>query len=781
MGVEIFGKMVSGNVLKRSNMEAGLNVLSSALTSLQAQLQANQSPDKTLGTPFASQQPNADWSTVAQMGPGNPATPFPLGGEPRQWVYRVGWNFPTPPDSDRRIDGQLLRRLADMTFLIRRAIEIRKTEICALDWDIVPSQDALQDPKYGNTQRERGKTIAKKYGDMTREIRQFFQYPEGYYTTYDAKNWIRKGEISWKDWLNAVIEDYYVGDWLTIWPQKTLGGKLVALRRVDGENTKVLLSLDGRLPAPPLPAYQIYAYGVPRASFTQDELYFWPRNLRNITPYGFSHVEQCMILMLLLLRYDQFNIAMYNDSTLPLGILEAPENQSPQQIQDIADFLNGAVSTVADKMRVYPAPAGTKWQAIKPFEFDVTFANYVIDLACVAMDVTRQEMGFAPSNSNGLGGSGHAQAMEDLEKRKGLIPLAKWIEEKMTRIIRDHWGTTDIEFKFTELITEDLNEKYEANDKALRSGQISLDQVLEELGGEGIGWGHMIETHAGVILPEQQLLITSQGVLPLTPQQQATGGFPPTGDPQTDAQNAGIVEAIKQHLSSKAASPTSDDDERKKREEEMTAGWLALLRKKKNAIKNESFVTSAQVRRAFYFSDDDVTELAEIIAQHRLEAYQDAYNELPQTDWVDGEPDWSEIILGEVQKAAEHARMIADTWNSDLNESAVRIEATGADVDELVKQLTEWMDDRADWKGQQIAITEVTDAESDAGSDWSSHHQTNGIGYMKWVAKMDHKTCRGCRELHGRVVDPEVIKPPRHPNCRCQLVPIGTPIRFERR
>lgn len=271
MSVRIFGKTVSGHALKRGIMGSGLTVLPTVLSSLQSQLQANQRPDPTLGTPFASNQPNADWATVAQMGPGNPATPFPLGGEPRQWVYRVGWNFPTPPDSDRRINGQLLRQLADIAFLIRRAIEIRKTEICALEWDIVPSQDALQDPNYGDTQRDRGKAIAKKYGDMIREIRQFFQYPEGYYTTYDAKNWIRKGEISWKDWLNAVIEDYYVGDWLTIWPQKTLGGKLVALRRVDGEHTKVLLGLDGRLPAPPLPAYQVYAYGVPRASFTQDE------------------------------------------------------------------------------------------------------------------------------------------------------------------------------------------------------------------------------------------------------------------------------------------------------------------------------------------------------------------------------------------------------------------------------------------------------------------------------------------------------------------------------
>jgi hypothetical protein len=89
-------------------------------------------------TAFASATDNR--LSAAAMGPGEPARPFPLGGEPRQMQYRVGWNFPSPPDTDRGIGSNLLRSLADSCDLVRRCIEIRKAELCALDWDIVPSE-----------------------------------------------------------------------------------------------------------------------------------------------------------------------------------------------------------------------------------------------------------------------------------------------------------------------------------------------------------------------------------------------------------------------------------------------------------------------------------------------------------------------------------------------------------------------------------------------------------------------------------------------------------------
>ncbi|SIS88489.1 phage portal protein [Alicyclobacillus vulcanalis] len=748
-------------------------------------------PDPTLGAPFASPYytpPSSDVSVVGQMGPGNPGTDFPLGGEPRQWVYRVGWNFPTTPDSDRQVDGRLLRMLADVTFLIRRAIEIRKAQLTALEWDIVPSAAALQSPELGNTQRERTRNLQRRYGALIEELREFFAYPEAYYTTRDGKRWYRKGEVSWADWLNAVIEEYYVGDWLTIWPQKTLGGKLMALRRVDGEHIKVLIGLDGRIPAPPLPAYQVFAYGAPRLTFTQDELYYWPKNVRNITPYGFSHVEQCMILMLLLLRYDQFNLAMYNESTLPLGILEAPENVSPEQIKDIADFLNGAVATVADKMRVYPAPNGTKWQPIKPFTFDRTFADYVIDLACLAMGVTRQEMGFAPSGQHGLGGSGHANAQEDLEYRRGIIPLAKWLEEKMNRIIRDHWGTNLVEFRFTELVSDSVAEKYDANDKAIRSGQVSLDQIVEELGGEAPGWGHMIETKAGVILPEQNLLITASGIYEIKPPEPNANPQQPqqaqprqTNEQPEDKDNE--QEDEEPHQAEKAAkaapvfgttSTEDEDDERKKHEEELMAAFLVLMHLKRQGLKGRTFARWTDVKRAFSLTEDEVAALAQDIAKARVKAYLSAYGVLPQSDWANAPEPVKRAVERMTELAVQHAKGIAETWRKDLEQEVEKLRAQGFKPSDVTDALIDWIESREGWKGKEIGITEVTDAITHAQKDWADEHPGETVdGRMRWVAVMDDNTCEHCRAMHGQIVDPKTAKPPMHPNCRCTLVPVG--------
>ncbi len=345
----------------------------------------NQQPDPTLGAPFSSFPNNR--LTVAQMGPGEPAENFPLGGEPRQWKYRIGWNFPTTPDTDRGINGELLRALADASWLVRRCIEIRKGELCSLEWDIVPR---------GQSARER-RANAQKHEALIAHLREFFRYPEGYFSfvtpderweeigpgvergVMDRGQWERRGLVSWQDWLNACLEDYYVGDWLSLWPQRTLGNEMLGLRRVDGEHIKALLDLDGRTPPPPMPAWQQYLYGVPRASWSADEFYYLPRLLRNMSPYGFSHIQQALVMINQALRFDMWNTAAYTESTIPMGLLETPQGFTADQIRDVADFLNGAVADLAARQRVYPVPAGTRWQPIKPFIFDEKFAMWVIE------------------------------------------------------------------------------------------------------------------------------------------------------------------------------------------------------------------------------------------------------------------------------------------------------------------------------------------------------------------------------------------------------------------
>ena len=476
---------------------------------------ANTLHDPTLGAPFASADNRL---TVAQMGPGQPAENFPLGGEPRQMLYRVGWNFPTTPDSDRGVSAELLRTLSRSYFLLRRCIERRKSELCSFEWDIVPRE----------RNHRRAREMAIKNADLIAKVRQFFAYPEAYYALRGGQ-WVRDGLTSWQDWLRACLEDVFVGDWLTLWPQMTYGGDLLGLRRVDGAHIKPLLDLDGRTPPPPMPAFQYYLYGAPRAAYAADELFYWPHNPMNTTPYGYSHVEQALVLLNMGIRFDMWNTAAFSDATVPMGLLKTPEKITPEQIQDIADYLNGVIGgNLSERQRIHPVPFGTEWQAIKPQEFNNDYAMYLIQLTCVALDVLPSELGFTP-NRAALGGSGWAQEQSD-QARQNRIAFAYWVQGKMTQIVHHFWGAIggyDLEFRFTDLVREDSLAKWESNDKALRSGQMSLDEIVEADGGDRPNFGRMIETKIGIILPERGLFISGQGVLPLEAGAQHTPAPPP--------------------------------------------------------------------------------------------------------------------------------------------------------------------------------------------------------------------------------------------------------------
>jgi SPP1 gp7 family putative phage head morphogenesis protein len=745
----LFGREIG--IGKADRTRGTLQVLPTVLSTLQSQLQGGPVPDPTLGAPFTSHIPGSNWSTVAQMGPGQPATPFPIGGEPRQWVYRVGWNFPTPPDSDRRIDGQLLRILADTYFLLRRCIEVRKAEIISLEWDIVPARWAVKDPRFGETQGDRARTVRRVFAEQERRIRELFMAPEGKLTTYDGgQTWQRYERTEWPDWLNAVLEDYFVGDWVTLWPQRTLGGDLVSLNRVDGEHTKVLIGLDGRVPEPPLPAYQQYLYGVPRASFTADELYFWPRNLRNITPYGFSHVEQMLILIDLCLHYDKWNLSMYNESTLPVGLLETGPGLTRDQIQDIADFLNGAVGPQAgQRMRTYPVPAGTRWQALKPFEFNPEFANYLIDLTLLGMDLNRREVGLEPTQSR-MGSKGEAENDTEVQRRRH-VPLAHWVESRMNRVIRDWFGRAPLEFRFVEIMHDQLAEKYQQNRVAVLSGQISYDTMVEELGGQGAGLGHLIETHAGVILPDKGLVITPGGVVPLEAQEQ------PGATPQM-----------------KAALPSGGDDDRRRDEEEFLLLWRRWMQGRQDRASSVRAVDLEGARGAWMLTPEDATQLGNLIAETKATAFARALDELPGALFGERQVDMDEAARRIVAESVAHAQGIVDTWNSDVNRRADELEKQGVtQPDAMQEALGEWTKARVEWKGEQIAATEVTEARAMAQADWAADRPAQSVGLMRWVAVMDDRTCGVCRARNGSLVDPQREAPPAHVNCRCNLAMPG--------
>lgn len=775
------GSRVPGRQDRMLSPDFRRQAVATALANVSREQAMSLQPDPTLGAPFSSFPDNR--LTVAQMGPGEPAENFPLGGEPRQWVYRVGRNFPTTPDTDRGISGELLRMLADASWLVRRCIEIRKHELCSLDWDIVPR---------GQSAKER-RANAERHDDLIKYLREFFRYPEAYFSydydeapgdAVDVGSWQRRGLLGWQDWLNACLEDYFVGDWLSIWPQRTLGNEMLGLRRVDGSTIKALVDLDGRIPPPPMPAWQQYLYGVPRASWSADEFYFLPRDVRNTTVFGFSTVQQSLVMVNLALKFDQWNTAAYTESTIPMGLLETPEGFTADQIRDVADFLNGAVADLAARQRVYPVPNGTKWQPIKPFDFNSEFAYFLVESTAGCFDVQAQELGIV-RQTGGLGSKGHAESQEAIRRRKSFIPTARWVESWMTRIINEQWrkeGGAALEFRFPDLVHDEQQQKVEALKVAIMTGQKSLDEICEEQGEPGPGFGRLLETSQGLLFLDKGMALTANGMVPLRlPKPGESAIFGPHQPPSADGSHEPEPrdEGGGQDPKAEKVAAEAVDERRKKREETFMLAWLLFWRDKLRAAGETEPDRHEMAERALELTRDDELKLAQLLqGALRAPAYAAAWASLQADTGSKVLPSRSDDYRLDYNSQA-HAAKIAQTYHTDLDAAYQKLlSETQLNRDEpqrakaILAALIEWAHGRAKWKGEQVAATEATDAEAQAARDFATQNPKL-LSTYRWRAVMDEKTCEVCRNLDGQIVSASGPHPPAHPSCRCTLEPVA--------
>lgn len=411
----------------------------------------------------------------SQLGPGVPPKPMPLGGEPRQFQYRPGWNIPSSP-GEGRISAETLRFFADNYDLLRRCIEVRKSEIKGLEWDIVPME----------ANKKKSQALRERHSDLIEQIKAFFQYPEAYMAKAGTQ-WIRRGYVDWDAWIGAVLEEHFVGDWLAIYPRRKLNGEPLRLERIDGSTIKVLLTVDGRTPIPPEPAYNQWLHGRVAAQFTIEELLYKPRNRRNHTPYGYSNVEQILAHINEAIRFQMWTTAYFSDGSIPEGFFTAPEGWNTQQITEFNDYINSALKGDPKALREFHlVPYGSTYLNVKPFTFDDKFARYLAEKTCILMDVQPTEVGWSPQS--GLGGSGWSEGQEAVTKRKSTGPLARWLAGVFTEIIHNVFGARDLQFAFTSIQDEDEDKRVATDKDRLMNGQATLDQILQERGEEPVGF-----------------------------------------------------------------------------------------------------------------------------------------------------------------------------------------------------------------------------------------------------------------------------------------------------
>ena len=452
--------------------------------------------------------------------PGLPITPGainPVGdsgrADPRRYEYQVAQNINVATEQ-KLVPFKTLRGAADQIDIVRRCIEVLKSKVTGIDWDITIAEDAAEKivAEIGGDHVRAMAQAREKFSDEIYRLRTFWENPD------------KANGLTFIDWLMIALEEILVIDALAIWPQKTVGGDLYGLQILDGATIKPLIDDRGMRPMAPQAAFQQILYGFPRSEFaapsddiqadgefTSDELTYLVRNRKATSVYGSSPVERCLPVADLYLRRQQWLRAEYTDGVMPELMFKVDPDfgNDPILLRQLESSLNDDLAGQTEqRKRARVLPAG-----FDPVQFDgygekfkEVLDTYLVTSICGHFGVMPSEIGF--SGHGGLGQSGHQKGEQESAQQIGVGPLVLWLSKMLTNLSYSYLGMPrELEFKF--MISEGNDNQSEAQraDIELRGATRTINERRSQLGLP------LLDTPAA----DQPMLVAGAGVFLFTP------------------------------------------------------------------------------------------------------------------------------------------------------------------------------------------------------------------------------------------------------------------------
>lgn len=437
----------------------------------------------------APPMPREDFGFGLPFNPGVPLVPYSIDPResasgrpaPRRSEFQVAVNMQLTPQ--RMVPFPILRSAAERVDVIRRCIEVRKSQMLALDWDIMLTRQSirrimLQDNI--STPGEAARVARERFtADMVR-LRDWWEKPDAF-----------NGQ-SFSVWLGLLLEEQLVTDAVSIWPRPQGNGEIVSLEILDGSTIKPLLDYRGSTPVSPNPAFQQVLYGFPRGEFTAshsqtpdayraDQLIYRPRYVRSWTPYGCPNTEQALAAADIYLKRMDWIRGEFTDGTTPDTWLKTPADtakMNPDNIRAWEAAINAELAGQdAERRHLRMLPPGYTPEAMANFaeKYNAEMDEFFIKLLCMSFDVMPTEIGFAPNK--GLGGKGNQEGEANSAFRKAVRPTAVWIGDLLTDISRQYLGMpAELEFKLLGYEVEDQNTEDLVEDMQVKGGRSTINE-----------------------------------------------------------------------------------------------------------------------------------------------------------------------------------------------------------------------------------------------------------------------------------------------------------------
>jgi hypothetical protein len=388
------------------------------------------------------------WFPAGQ--PLQPQAPADVKG--RQFDYQTYGNTNYTPRSNEPISFHDLRGLADSCDILSSAIETRKDQMEALDWNIRIAPDDTNKRKTATAEQQK----------RIDAINEFFQYP-------DKLN-------SWEQWQRMLLDDMFIIDAASLYKRRDRKGSLFGLEIIDGATIKVLLDDSGRRPLPPDPAYQQIIKGMPATNYTSEELLYLVHNPRSHKVYGRSHVEQVMLTVNTLIRRTLHQLEYYKEGSQPDAFLGLPKEWTQQQVFDFQKHFDSMMAgNLAMRRRLKFMPGDFKYQETKAPVLKDEYDEWLARIICFVFSLPPTP--FIKQMNRATAESSHDAALEE-----GLAPLMKWMRKIMNRIIAVDFASPDLEFAYVDDREQDPLQAAQIREGDVKAGIISIDEGRESLG-----------------------------------------------------------------------------------------------------------------------------------------------------------------------------------------------------------------------------------------------------------------------------------------------------------
>jgi SPP1 gp7 family putative phage head morphogenesis protein len=682
------------------------------------------------------------------FGAGTPMTPQ----APEEVKYRA-YDFPFSvnlnyiPRATEPVGFKKLKYLADNCDPLRLVMQRQIDLVKALEWTIKPKYNSDSD----------------KTDPNIKKLTTFFERP-------DQQN-------DWPQYLNALLEQLFVYDAVTIYKWDNRGGGIYALELKDGSTITPLVDKNtGRRPIAPDPAYQQIFKGLPAVQFTSDELLYVPEHFRVDRRFGYSRVEQIINTAETMIEAMKSELGYYRNGNIGDGFFTAPPNTSAENVLALDVMWNDLMSIGSAERRKLPfLPEGVMWHTTKAEVFNEAFREWLIKLACFTFGTSPQPF----LKQTGLGHGGSATQQQSAQEG-GLQPVMEYLRRLFNRIIADWFQCPHLEFSWVEDREFDPKIASDIIDQKLKTGRLTLNEARDLDGNPEVEGGDVpliyfssgavrLQDAVADLAPVEPALPVAADVAPPAPEDQKK--TPELAKAATGEEV--ISTAVAKYLAakSKVISATivgalgltkADEDANRKIEAALNGvdwDWSDLppivepalagvaVAAGKDAVSELGLFDPALLKR--------VTSRATAIAEDRAA-------QLVGMKWVDGE-------LVANPDAAWSISETTRTMLRGLITDAVETGKSGGQLSKDIREASAFSKDRAD----MIARTEAAYAK--VQGEVVGWKESGVVGGKQWNADAEN-CCDECADVDGTIIgiDDEfpLGDPPAHPNCRCNLLAV---------